>query len=830
MNHPISHQPLRGAVRQALFCLGLGLVVVPAAQAAEPVSAIKTYSLSIAASSLDVALTRLSRETGVSIVFEQADLLGKNSPAVQGDLSTREALSRLLAGSGLQAVALGDGGYRLVPGVDAGAALELGATSVTGNLLGETTEGSGSYTTGSVSIGKAPQSIKETPQTVSVMSRQRIEDQSLTTLADVMAQTTGITRYEGSMTSSRYLSRGFEITNFRVDGGAAMTDSLAWSDLDMAIYDRAEVLRGSDGLFAGAGEPGGTINLVRKRPTAESQYSVTTSASRWDNYRLELDASGPLAFDGKLRGRTVVVSQTRDSFIDYAGSDRALFYGVLEADLSEDTTVLGGITHDRLDASDQAYGLPRYSTGDDLKLSRSTFLAGADDMIDRTLDSYFLRIEQKLGENWSASLDGVYSEVDGVRDYYNFAGSADPITGSGVYAGYGYSNMDTRERSLDLSVKGGFDLFGLQHDLLAGWMWRDTNIVERTKTGDDVIVPNIFAFDPTSYPSQRHTAIRDTDIHLRTRADGFYTSLRMQLAEPLHWIVGGSLTNYQYSWELHELITDGLTRSAYDDENVFVPYTGLTYDLTPEWTAYGSVSDIYKSQADRLKGPSPGTDPLDPITGRTYEIGLKGELFDGRLNTYTALYYTKREDQAVRDPAYPAFTDERDGASCCFLPNGVIVSKGIDFEVSGEVLPRLQATFGYTYSHIRNQGSSVTYSSLTPKHLAKLFATYQMPGVLSNLKVGGGVTAQSASYVTGDAVIRDANGKPTDQYQSYAFSQPGYALWNAFANYRFDEHWSAGLNFDNIFDKKYYSTVGYSDYASFYGEPRSYTVTLRGAF
>ena len=170
------------------------------------------------------------------------------------------------------------------------------------------------------------------------------------------------------------------------------------------------------------------------------------------------------------------------------------------------------------------------------------------------------------------------------------------------------------------------------------------------------------------------------------------------------------------------------------------------------------------------------------------------------------------------------------GASCCYLREGEVTSKGIDLEISGEVLERLQATFGYTYNHIEKNASSLDYTSLTPKHLAKLFATYQLPGAWSAFKVGGGVTAQSASFVSGSALVRDSNGNLTGQSQTYSFSQAGYSLWNAFAHYDVDEHWSLALNAENLFDKRYYSTVGYSDYANFYGEPRRYVLTLSGRF
>lgn len=787
------------------------------------------YDFAISSGTLDDVLAEYSRVTRVTLSFEPAAAEGKRSPGVSGRYTAATAMNQLLRGSGMRAVQSAQNSYTLLP-VDP-ASLQLAPTDVnaTTSALEAVTEGTGSYTTGQVSIGKSPLSIKDTPQTVSVISQQRIQDQQLTTLGKALQQTTGITEYQGSMTSARYLSRGFEITNFRVDGGSALVNA-AWMDMDTAIFDHVEVLRGADGLFAGDGEPGGTVNLVRKRPTAEPKGSVTVSAGSWDNYRQELDVSGPLAFQGRLRGRLVAVNQTRNSFIDYAGSDRGLYYGVLEADLDDVTTLFGGITHDRLRSSDQAYGLPRYSTGEDLKLPRDFYLSGIDDKRNLTNDTYFLRADRQLAPGWTLSVDSQYSRQREFRDYYNFAGSVDPDTGAGIYGEGGLQYFPKTEKSVDVALKGTFELFGLEHGVTAGWSWMDRDGKASLYSSGTYAVDNIFSFDPHDYPANKSRSVKNANLSQHVRKDGVYGALRLQLAEPLHWFIGGSLNNYRYSYDYDDLLLGTSSPVQYEDTHVFLPYTGLMYDLTSEWSVYTSVAEIYKSQADRLKGPAPGTSALDPITGRNYELGIKGELFGGRLNTYAALYYTKRDGEAVRDTQYPYTPNEQTGASCCYLGDGRVVSKGLDIEISGELAKGLEATFGYTYNHNEDKVSGAAYSSLTPRHLAKLFATYQLPGPFSRLKLGGGVTAQTASYVSGSAAARDADGKPTGQSVNYRFNQTGYALWNAFAHYTIDEHWSVSANLDNIFDKKYYSTVGYSDYANFYGTPRSYTMTLRADF
>lgn len=806
----------RECSRSASWVL-LGVLGFAALAEAAPVT------VNIPAQSLAGALRAFGEQSGLQVLYEPRLVEGKRAGAVNGAMESSDALSQLLRGSGLR-YQIEDGTVLLL-GTPDNAAMELGATSITGTGLGATTEGTGSYTAGSVSIGKMPQSIKDTPQSVSVITRQRMEDQHLTTMNDVLTQTTGVTAYQGSMTNSRYLARGFEITNFRLDGGAPVgVSAFAWKDLDMAIYDHVEILRGADGLYSGNGEPGGSVNLVRKRPTAFNQFLVTQSIGSWDNYRTELDVSGPLGFDGKLRGRSVIVYQDRNSYIDEFDSDRQLFHGVLEADLTDSTLLTVGYTHDRLNASDQAYGLPRYSNGNDLDVSRSTFLAGKHDYKDRRGDNVYARLEQHLNDNWTATLDAIYAKNQQDRDYYNFIGAIDPATNTGSRGVWAFQDETYRDRAVDLSLKGGFDLLGGRHDAVLGYTWQNSKQdIDAYAAGARVSAGDIFAFDPSDFPSQKDARYPSQVLPTYIKQSGFYGSVRLQLADPLHVILGGRYNDYYYSFEATRFNAAGAqtanSRTVYSDDNVFTPFAALTYKLSDEWTAYTSVAEIYKSQANYLKGPSPGSSSLDPVEGRAYELGIKGELFDGRLNTTTALYYTKRDGEAVQDLNEP-YVVSGQGASCCFLDEGEVTSKGVEFEASGQITERLEGTFGYTYNHSRNvateSGSTTaTALSLTPRHLGKAFLTYRMPGALENLRVGGGVTTQSASYV--------AEG-------NIDFSQPGYALYNAFADYRLNNHWSVALNGNNLADKKYYSTIGNSMYGNFYGDPRNFVLTLRGTY
>lgn len=228
------------------------------------------------------------------------------------------------------------------PDQEPGRTLELGATHVTAQGLGSTTENTESYTTGAMSTAtRLNLSIKETPQSVSVVTRQQMDDFKLGTLSEAMSQTTGVVVQHNDSDRVSYSSRGYSISNFQIDG-MLNTFTYMKSDSDTIIYDRIEVVRGATGLTTGAGDPSATINMVRKRPTSQWQVQTGVSGGSYDDYYSYLDVGGPLAFDGRLRGRSVLAYRDSDSFRDKYQQQREVGYGILEADLTDDTVLAVG--------------------------------------------------------------------------------------------------------------------------------------------------------------------------------------------------------------------------------------------------------------------------------------------------------------------------------------------------------------------------------------------------------------------------------------------------------------------------------------------------------
>ncbi|MBV6290190.1 TonB-dependent siderophore receptor [Pseudomonas aegrilactucae] len=843
MPYLIRHTALSLAI-VAASCVG----VSQPASAADHQHAVEQV-FDVAAGPLDQALTRFADQAGLRLMVVSEVVTRQQTEGLHGRYAVQQGLDRLLLGSGLSARLSGD--VILVEKAPTlGAALELGTTTIQGQGMGQMTENSGSYTIGLASVGsKSPTSLRQTPQTVSVVTDQVIQERRMTSLTDAMKATPGITVKSANSNLSNFYSRGFIIENIQIDGAAPMAlgttagSFYSYKNYDLVEFDHVEVLRGSSGLFGGTGDPGGMINLVRKRPLDTYQLKIDTSVGSWDNYRTQLDVTGPIAFDGRLRGRLVAAYTDRQYFLDDRSTEKPILYGVLEADITDSTMLTLGGRSERLHDNGIGTGVPRYINGDDLGLPRRNSLTTSWAYQDGRSDEVFAKIDHDFNDDWKVNVTYTQTRDSGLIKSSAVMGGADLVDKSGPFW-YGSVNRYLSEQHLfDVNVAGKFEAFDRQHELLMGAdyqkitsRWRGT----RGLTGGG----NVDVFDPGSTPWEEpydDRYMRDYSPNTQEQY-GLYSTLRLQLADPLHLIVGARAQRYKFEQVNSEKDVAGFDPNQWvpisdvsrREPTKVVPYGGLVFDLNKDWSTYISYSEIYKPQQLQAKGPLPGS-PLEPMTGKTYELGLKGELWDGAVNTALSVYYTEQENRAVLDPTYPG-SDILFAGSCCYAAEGKVVSKGFDAEVSGELLDGWDLMAAYTYNINKDRTNNSPFSTVTPKHSVKVWSTYQLQGALKDLKVGGGVNLQSADYVSGFAARLDNTMKPVLDgngdviYDAFDYRQAGYAVWNAMAEYQLDEHWALTYNLNNAFDKTYYATVGSSSRQNWYGEPRNHMLTLRGTF
>jgi len=807
--------PTRNRLCSAGLGLALSIAMAPYVQAQE-------WSLNIPAQPLDQALQALGKATDLQFVYSPESLRGLRSTALSGRYKDDESLATLLSGTGLRYQRNGNTVTLLLPA--SGTGMELSPTNVDSTRLGATTEGTNSYTTGAVTISKGEHSLRETPQAVTVMTRKLMDDQNLNTIEEVMEKTPGITVYDSPMGGRYFYSRGFQMLGqYQYDGvpldlGNNYVQADSFSS-DMALYDRVEILRGAAGMMKGSGGTVGSVNFVRKRGTDTPHTEVTLSGGTWDNYRGQVDTGGPLNDSGTIRGRAVVAEQDRQFFYDVGKRRDQVFYGALDFDLTPDTTLGLGMAYEDVDATPCWHGLPRYRDGSSIDLKRSTCLGASWNDWQSKRTTFFADLKHQLNENWALKVASVYSKNTQDIKYAFSEGTITPGTTPPMNMYSGLFDYDQVDYGLDAYLDGKFDAFGQQHELIVGANasrsrkddWYATIFLPDKQNPFDpnhhVAEPDDSYYGPNSY--------RGGPVNSKTTQYGAYSTLRLKLADPLTLVAGGRVSWYKSKTDSYTIAYDSYEHSETTETGQVTPFVGLLYDLTDNLTAYASYSDIFTPQGNFRKE---GGGSLKPLIGSTYELGIKGDWLNGRVNGSVSLFRTIQKDQAQTD--YASFCpSSSDGY--CYVNAGKVRAQGVEAEVSGEVLERLQVLAGYTYTQTKtlddidtgNEGG--VYNSYVPRHMFRLWADYQLDGALDRFSVGAGVNAQSDNYRE-NGVVKN--------------TQSGYAVWNGRVGYRIDDTWSVAVNGNNLFDRSYYRTIGTNGYGNYYGDPRNFMLTVKAEF
>ena len=496
------------------------------------------------------------------------------------------------------------------------------------------------------STTRLPITLQETPQSSTVIGLQRLQDESLFSINDVMRNVTGVSVSFYDTQRPLYYARGFAITDFQVDGIPTYSGSTN-QEYDTAFYDRVEVIRGANGLLSGAGVPSATVNLLRKRPGKEFDASFSVSAGSWDYRRMEADVTAPLTADGRFRSRVVAAYTDRDFYYDRYKEDKMAGMAVLEGDLTDSTTVTVGYqTQDNNPVGSTWGTVPFFdSQGNFAHLPRSTNLSPKWSYWQRETSTVFANLEQRFGDDWLLKVNTSYTRgnVQNVRLYGT--GNPNPVDGSGIFLRAAAGDAEDTRRNVDAYLTGTFNLFGREHDVTLGTQWSDLEATTNTTTlnfpsdwarcGGDrcYYIPNVYNWDgDIAEVTYTRTGARRV---AKTTQSGIYLATRLRLADPLSLIAGARLSRWQTLSRSYS--TTGAytgTSGAYKVSDEVTPYVGLVYDFTPNVSAYASYTEIFNPQNFKDKNEN----LLAPVQGSNVEAGIKTQWLDGRLTANAAVF------------------------------------------------------------------------------------------------------------------------------------------------------------------------------------------------
>ncbi|WP_329757195.1 ferric-rhodotorulic acid/ferric-coprogen receptor FhuE [Stenotrophomonas maltophilia] len=651
---------------------------------------------------------------------------------------------------------------------------------------------------------------REIPQSISIISHQRIEDQNLDDIIDVLANTTGVTSTQSDSERTEFYARGFYIDAYQFDGlPTQMVQNWSYGDsgLDLALYDRVEVVRGATGLLSGAGNPSASVNLIRKHAdSAELNGSVSVNVGSWGRTRTTVDVGSALNASGTVRGRVIGSYLDTDGQMDRYNQRKTLGYAVIDADLTPDTQLSVGYDYQQKRANGATWGgFPMlYSDGSRTGYDESFNASPNWTYWDTTSKRAFATLQHAFSNGWKFKVCATHDETKAddklfypaYNDWTTGASNFDRTNGTGISPSAGFYNTERKVTGVDGYIDGPFQLFGREHQFMAGLSY---NKRDYANYGDYQVGGAGKTWDPfTSYLHWTGNISEPNWNPLALASQGTitqkagYAAARLSLADPLKLIIGARYTDWKSEGENDDR-----------EHKVTTPYAGLVYDINDTYSAYASYTEIFQPQTARDRNDR----YLDPVDGKSYEVGVKGAWFDNRLNASLAVFRIEQDNvaQVTSEPIIG-----RPGEFASIAARGT-VSRGFEFEVNGELAPGWNATFGAS-RYVAKDINDADINTNLPQTALKLFTSYT-PQSLQELTVGGGANWQNRIYYAVPAYGR--------------IEQSGYALVSAFVRYRISPEFSVQANLNNLLDKKYLSQInGYGAY----GDGRNGSLTFTWSF
>ncbi|MCT7630685.1 TonB-dependent siderophore receptor [Aliarcobacter butzleri] len=664
-------------------------------------------------------------------------------------------------------------------------------------ILNSVTEETGSYTTGATSTAtKLDLSLRETPQSVLVFTRQRLEDQNITSYQELLSKTPGVTlnKWDERVYPT---ARGFTIDYNLYDG--IPTYSIAdygANDTDLIIFDRVEIVKGANGLMTGAGNPALGLNYIRKHANSkEFKGTIDLSAGSWDNYTSSADVQTPLNSDGSVRARFVAKHQDKKSYMDNYEKQTDVFYGVVDMDLTDTTYLSLGASYEDIQRDGVRWGgLPAfYTDGSRTNFSRSKTVSDDWTYWDNKTTSYFADLKQYIYDDISINASYSNRTMDSKTAIAYYFGTVNKVTNNADGFLYDYvSDAKEEENNLNLYASIPFELAKLDHEIITGFGYNKYDFKKNNFAGTGYISASSLNFSNINIDNPQLSANTPTlELPSKTIQKGYYLAGRFSLMEDLKLISGIRVSSWEYQAK------NGNGNREFDDE--ITPYAGLVYDIDKNHSIYVSYTSIFKPTDRQDKD----NNYLDPAEGKSYETGIKGEYFDGRLNTSLSIF--RIEQTGFEDTGIPIASNPLKNA---FERIDGVVSKGFELGVQGNLTDDFSLDFGLANFEAENPDGS-KFNTDSSRTTANLWAKY----TISNYRFGAGLNYKSKFY-TGSGANK--------------ITQDEFITTDLMAGYKINKNLDLQLNINNVFDEKYYEGIGANSMV--YGDPRNFTLGMKYTF
>jgi outer membrane receptor for ferric coprogen and ferric-rhodotorulic acid len=651
--------------------------------------------------------------------------------------------------------------------------------------------------------------IRDIPQSVSVITSAQLQDFQLTDINLALDTATGVNVERIETDRTYYTARGFDITNFQIDGiGLPLTSGNNHAGDDTAVYDRIEVIRGANGLMTGVGNPSATVNYIRKRPTADNNLVLRGTAGSDDLYRLEAD--GSYQFNETFSARAVLVSQDQNSYLDRYGRESQLAYVFVNANLSENTDLSFSHSYNNSDATGNLWGaLPLfYTDGSATNYDRSTSTSADWSNWQVVTNNSVLELNHTFNADWRLRATYSKKRTDEDSELFYVFGTPDADTELGL-TGYASEYVLNDESDLyDIYVDGDFSLFGRDHQLVAGLnystlSYTDQSLYDFTTGNGFPPIPNLNEWNGDAVFPTLTDGAAGSDVEQKQKA-AYFTG-RFNLFDGFYFMAGGRYNDWEAQGESY-----GVNRNVSDSD--FIPYVGAVYAITDDINAYASYTETFQAQNEL----DINNEQLDPVVGKSQEVGVKVSLFEDSAVASFTYFDVQQTNLAIVDPSTVALPPGEQR----FIGSDGISSHGFEMDIAGEILPNLNASIGITDFSISGEELVADY---TPETMVKLAAVYDVPQA-DGLSLGLNLRWQS-DISRNQGVVGEGF---ANAGQDIITRQDAYAITDLLIKYELNDAVAFNFNVFNLANEKYLTSLYWAQ--GYYGAPRTISASVSWAF
>ncbi|WP_410198617.1 TonB-dependent siderophore receptor [Aliarcobacter butzleri] len=548
--------------------------------------------------------------------------------------------------------------------------------------------------------------------------------------------------------------------------------------------------------MTGAGNPALGLNYIRKHANSkEFKGNIDLNAGSWDNYTSSVDVQTPLNSDGSVRARFVAKHQDKKSYMDNYEKQTDVFYGVVDMDLTDTTYLSLGASYEDIQRDGVRWGgLPAfYTDGSRTNFSRSKTVSDDWTYWDNKTTSYFADLKQYIYDDISINASYSNRTMDSKTAIAYYFGTVNKVTNNADGFLYAYvSDAKEEENNLNLYASIPFELAKLDHEIITGFGYNKYDFKKNNFAGTGYISASSLNFSNINIDNPQLSAnIPTLELPSKTIQKGYYLAGRFSLMEDLKLISGIRVSSWEYQAK------NGNGNREFDDE--ITPYAGLVYDIDKNHSIYVSYTSIFKPTDRQDKD----NNYLDPAEGKSYETGIKGEYFDGRLNTSLSIF--RIEQTGFEDTGIPIASNPLKNA---FERIDGVVSKGFELGVQGNLTDDFSLDFGLANFEAENPDGS-KFNTDSSRTTANLWAKY----TISNYRFGAGLNYKSKFY-TGSGANK--------------ITQDEFITTDLMAGYKINKNLDLQLNINNVFDEKYYEGIGANSMV--YGDPRNFTLGMKYTF